>query len=589
MVAAANDLKAEVAAVAAPGVEANLTGAAGMWSDFNEANRDAMLKSELISWPVTLAILVLAFGSLVAAGLPLMLTIVGLIASAGVLYLGTLLSPISIWAMNFALMFALALGHRLRPLHRHALPQRALRPGPRSGRGGRRDDGHRRQGGPLLRPDRADLALGGDAGAPKLRPYVFLCIPSRPRLSIGGVIRPAKGKPKSVAMPSARFQIGFAARLAALYAAMFVVSGIQLPFFPVWLKAKGLDPQMIGLVLAAPLLARVFAIPLIARAADRHDALRAAIALTAAGSVAGFLLVGLAGGPVAILVTYALASLALHAADAAVRDLRAQGPRPRAAAPMGRCGCGARPPSSSAHSRPALPTDMISARYLIWLIVAASLISALVGADAGAGAAGAAAGRAAGRAASLAARSRLRRRAGGGEPDPGEPRRLLRLLGAAMARARPRRHGDRRAVGARRDRRDRAVRAAGRLPPFVSPHGAADRRRGSAAPCAGRRWRSIRRLALLPVLQLLHAASFGATHLGTLGFLAAKAPPGQAASAQGHIAIAVGTTMAAATALSGVLYGAFGSLAYAAMALAAVAGGGAAYIANRAARRVVVV
>ena len=110
MVAAANDLKSEVAAATAPGVEANLTGAAGMWSDFNEANREAMLKSELFSWPVTLAILVLAFGSLVAAGLPLMLTITGLIASAGVLYLGTLLAPISIWAMNFALMFALALG-----------------------------------------------------------------------------------------------------------------------------------------------------------------------------------------------------------------------------------------------------------------------------------------------------------------------------------------------------------------------------------------------------------------------------------------------------------------------------------------------
>jgi RND superfamily putative drug exporter len=110
MVAAVDDLKAEVAAAAGPGIEANVTGAAGMWSDFNEANREAMLKSELLSWPVTLAILVLAFGSLVAAGLPLMLTIVGLIASAGVLYLGTLLSPISIWAMNFALMFALALG-----------------------------------------------------------------------------------------------------------------------------------------------------------------------------------------------------------------------------------------------------------------------------------------------------------------------------------------------------------------------------------------------------------------------------------------------------------------------------------------------
>jgi putative drug exporter of the RND superfamily len=69
-----------------------------------------MMRSELLSWPVTLAILVLAFGSLVAAGLPLMLTILGLMAAAGSLYLGTHVGAISIWAMNFALMFALALG-----------------------------------------------------------------------------------------------------------------------------------------------------------------------------------------------------------------------------------------------------------------------------------------------------------------------------------------------------------------------------------------------------------------------------------------------------------------------------------------------
>ena len=110
MVAAADGLKSDLSAAAAPGVEAHLTGPAGMWSDFNEANKAAMMKSELFSWPVTLAILVLAFGSLVAAGLPLMLTIAGLVLSAGVLYLGTQLLPISIWAINFAMMFALALG-----------------------------------------------------------------------------------------------------------------------------------------------------------------------------------------------------------------------------------------------------------------------------------------------------------------------------------------------------------------------------------------------------------------------------------------------------------------------------------------------
>ena len=110
MVRAADDLKEELHKLQGDGVQVSLTGASGMWSDFNTANREAMMKSELISWPVTLIILVLAFGSLVAAGLPLMLTIIGLMASAGSLYLGTQVLDISIWAMNFALMFALALG-----------------------------------------------------------------------------------------------------------------------------------------------------------------------------------------------------------------------------------------------------------------------------------------------------------------------------------------------------------------------------------------------------------------------------------------------------------------------------------------------
>jgi RND superfamily putative drug exporter len=110
MVAAADSLKGTLHKLSTSAVRVNLSGAAGMWSDFNAANRSAMLKSEVISWPVTLGIMLLAFGSLVAAGLPLMLTMLGLLAAAGSLYLGTLIMPISIWAMNFALMFALALG-----------------------------------------------------------------------------------------------------------------------------------------------------------------------------------------------------------------------------------------------------------------------------------------------------------------------------------------------------------------------------------------------------------------------------------------------------------------------------------------------
>jgi RND superfamily putative drug exporter len=110
MVRAADDLKGRLADLSTDEVTVSVTGAPGMWSDFNEANKSAMLKSEVISWPVTFAILLLAFGSLVAAGLPLLLTILGLTASAGSLFLLAQLFDISIWSMNFALMFALALG-----------------------------------------------------------------------------------------------------------------------------------------------------------------------------------------------------------------------------------------------------------------------------------------------------------------------------------------------------------------------------------------------------------------------------------------------------------------------------------------------
>ena len=165
MVRVADDLKGELESLSGGGIEVNPTGASLLWSDFNEANLDAMLKSEMFSWPVTLAILVLAFGALVAAGLPLILTLAGLVASAGSLVLINELVPVSIWAMNFAMMFALALGidYALFLVVRY----RAARMGSRglAPPGGRRDDGHRRQGGAAVRAHRAGLAVRGDARA----------------------------------------------------------------------------------------------------------------------------------------------------------------------------------------------------------------------------------------------------------------------------------------------------------------------------------------------------------------------------------------------------------------------------------------
>jgi len=110
MVRVADALKGPLAALSIPATTVTATGASVLWSDFNTANRTAMMRSEMFSWPVTLAILLLAFGSLMAAGLPLLLTLAGLLSAAGLLDILTKITPISIWAMNFALMFALALG-----------------------------------------------------------------------------------------------------------------------------------------------------------------------------------------------------------------------------------------------------------------------------------------------------------------------------------------------------------------------------------------------------------------------------------------------------------------------------------------------
>jgi RND superfamily putative drug exporter len=135
MVQAADAVEPKLAALSSSGVTVTLTGDSALWADFNTANRSAMLRSEMLSWPVTIIILVIAFGSLVAAGLPLLLTMAGLLVAAGALVITTKFTPVSIWALNFALMFALALGIDyalfLVMRFRAALKRRGAEPGDR--------------------------------------------------------------------------------------------------------------------------------------------------------------------------------------------------------------------------------------------------------------------------------------------------------------------------------------------------------------------------------------------------------------------------------------------------------------------------
>ena len=378
---------------------------------------------------------------------------------------------------------------------------------------------------------------------------------------------------------------GFAVRLAGLYAATFIVLGVQLPFFPVWLKAKGLDAELIGLVLAIPMFVRVFAILVAARAADRYDRLRGAIIVTSCASFAGYTLVGLADGAPAIIVTYVLASLAfapvMPLVDAyALRGLSARG---QAYGPVRMWGSAAFIAGSFATG---FATDVLPARDLIWLMVAAILLGALASfslAPLPPAAAPLSAPAQTRRSllrkpaflAVLAAASLIQASHAVYYGFSTLEWRLAGLGGGAIAGLW--------ALGIVAEIVLFAL--SGRLPPALTPTVLIMIGAGGAVL----RWTVMALdppVLLLPWLQLLHALTFGTTYLGALNFAARNAPPGQSASAQGYLAVAAGVVMAGAMGLSGLLYAAFAGLAYAAMALMAVAGGACAFVAYRLGRRV---
>jgi MFS transporter, PPP family, 3-phenylpropionic acid transporter len=94
----------------------------------------------------------------------------------------------------------------------------------------------------------------------------------------------------------------FALRLGLFYAAFFFFGGVQLPFFPLWLEARGLDARTIGLVIAVPMLVRIVATPIITHQADVRQALKGTLVIATIVGTLGMTLVGFAPGAVAILL-----------------------------------------------------------------------------------------------------------------------------------------------------------------------------------------------------------------------------------------------------------------------------------------------
>jgi len=170
----------------------------------------------------------------------------------------------------------------------------------------------------------------------------------------------------------------FATRLALFYGTLFGLLGTHLPFFPMWLKAVGIDASWIGIITAVPSVTRFTILPFVTGLAERRGSLRGAMIVTAFATALGFSLVGTQHQPLLVFLAYAatacvwtpmvpltdayaLRGVARYGLD--YGPLRLWG---SAAFVVGALLCG-------------LLVDVIAARHLIWVIAATAGLGALVG------------------------------------------------------------------------------------------------------------------------------------------------------------------------------------------------------------------
>jgi PPP family 3-phenylpropionic acid transporter len=91
-------------------------------------------------------------------------------------------------------------------------------------------------------------------------------------------------------------------RISLFFGALFLAYGVVVPYFPVWLNARGLDPLQISTVTALPLFIRLLVTPSIGLLADRLGNYRLVIVTLAWSALAFILALSLVGGYLPILV-----------------------------------------------------------------------------------------------------------------------------------------------------------------------------------------------------------------------------------------------------------------------------------------------
>ncbi len=98
----------------------------------------------------------------------------------------------------------------------------------------------------------------------------------------------------------------FAARLALFYGTLFGLGGTYLPFFPVWLKAVGIDASWIGIITAVPSVTRFTILPVVTGVSERHQSVRGAMIVTAFVTALGFSVVGTQHQPLPVFLAFAV-------------------------------------------------------------------------------------------------------------------------------------------------------------------------------------------------------------------------------------------------------------------------------------------
>jgi MFS transporter, PPP family, 3-phenylpropionic acid transporter len=374
--------------------------------------------------------------------------------------------------------------------------------------------------------------------------------------------------------------MGFVPRMTLFYAALFASIGIQMPFLPLWLAAKGLDQQTIGLLFASAAVMRMVAIPLATRATDLFGALKGALVLASLVAAAGTTLLGVAPSLPTIFAAYALASVAVSAmvplADA--YTLQGMGARNRSYSQVRMWGSVA---FIAGNLGAGLLTDVLAPVHLVWMVAAGFYMTV----------------------ATSAVLMPVASESSHPTQQSGAMRALFHIPGLiAVAAASSLSQGshsvyyafssldwtaqglDGVTIGALWSIGVVAeivlFALAARLPSAIGPSALLI----IGASGAVLRWVIMAvdpALALLPVLQCLHALSFGATHLGAVQYLARLAPPGFTATVQGLLAVANGLVAAIAMVVSGFLHAHYGALSYLAMAAMALGGAACAIAAHR--------